>query len=299
MQLSVIIPNYNGIELLQKYLEANYRILEKEAPSNFEIIITDDHSKDGSADFISNLNLPNVRFITNPHERGFGSNCNNGARNADGELLFFLNNDVELTEGFLQPLIDKLSEERVFSVVPRILRKKDGLIESITTGVLAPGEIKTHSKNIPNKDPDLNHKVLWGCGAALLCKREFFLELGGFSDEFKIYYVEDTDLSVRAWRLGYQNWYVGRSVVIHDNSVTTKKEWKWKKRFIASRNGEIFQFKHLPKKEKTFRLRKLLGQHALRLNLFRLWVVASAYLSVPKNEPPYIFSVEQILDQLR
>lgn len=299
MLLSVIIPNYNGIKLLKEHLEANYRILEKEAPCNFEIIVTDDHSKDGSGAFVATLNLPNVRFLVNPDERGFGSNCNNGARNAAGKFVFFLNNDVALTEGFrLQPLIDKLSEEKVFSVVPRILRKKDNLIESLTSGTLVPGEIRAQSKNKSNKDPEANHKVLWGCGAALLCERELFFKLGGFADEFKIYYGEDIDLSLSAWRQGYQNWYVGQSTVTHDNSVTTKKEWKWKKRFIAGRNMSYFQYKHLPLEYRICRFRKKLAHFALRLNLFMMWVEVSAYLTLPKEEPHYVFSTEEVLNEL-
>lgn len=298
MRLSVIIPNYNGLALLQKYLESTYRILANELADDFEIIITDDHSRDGSDAFVASLRLPKVRFLTNPHERGFGSNCNNGARHARGEALFFLNNDIELKAGFFQPLLNKLAEQQVFSVVPQILRRRDNVIESLTSGILVPGEIKTRSKNISNKDPALNHRILWGCGAALMCKREIFLSLGGFSDEFKVYYVEDTDLSVKAWRMGYQNWYVGESIAIHDNSVTTQKDWKWKKRLIAGINGEIFQFKHLPEKDRQLRFRRLLGQHLRTLNLFRAWIVIAAYSSLRKNEPNYLFGIDEILREL-
>lgn len=298
MKLSVIIPNYNGLDVLRKYLPHTHRLLEQELPGEYEIIVTDDHSRDGSAAFVAGLNLPNVRFVANPNERGFGSNCNHGARSASGELLFFLNNDIELQAGFFPPLLAKIAEEKVFSVVPRIMRRKDQLVESLTSGRLVPGEISTQSKNKLNRDPTQNHPVLWGCGAALLCRRDLFLSLGGFSDEFKVYYVEDTDLSLKAWRMGYENWYVGQSVALHDNSATTKKEWKWKRRFIAGINGEIFQFKHLPEQEKRFRFHGLLKRHALRLNLFRLWTVIAAYLAVPKPDLPYRLGTEEVLRRL-
>jgi len=296
MLLSVILPNYNGRQLLESHFLLNYRVLEKEAGDDFEIIVTDDNSVDQSREFIEQLGLPNVRFLLNPGKRGFGSNCGHGAQNALGECLFFLNTDVVLTEGFLAPLMNKLNNEKVFSVVPKIIRESaNGMVESITTGSLSSCEIQLQFKNKFSKNPDLDHKVLWTCGAALLCKRELFFQLGGFSDEYNPYYVEDVDLSVTAWREGYENWHVGSSVVLHHHNSTTKKEWKPKKKFIHLRNLEIFNLKHMPKLERMACFKKKLIASLKRFDFYKVLALLLAYRALPKKERDYPYSFHDVL----
>lgn len=294
MLLSVILPNYNGSALLRRNLPDNYAMLAQEIGDDFEIVVSDDHSRDNSLAYLHTLGWPNMHITLHPGARGFGSNCNHGAQAAKGTLLFFLNTDVRLTAGCLAPLLAKVKEDVVFSVVPRIVRERDGHIESLNTAHLTQDEIKVQRSTA---SPDQNHPVLYSCGAALLCKRERFFELGGFSPEFKRYYIEDTDLSVKAWRNGYENWYVGSSTVLHEHSFTTCNEWKWLKRFFAQRNGELFQLKHLPPAARSRRLRRQIWRHLRRLNLYRLAVLLIAYSAIPKGET-YQHTISDVIVRL-
>ena len=300
MLFSVIVPNYNGRQLLESFFLANYHILKNEADSNFEVIVTDDNSTDHSREFIQQLDLPNVRFFLNPGKRGFGSNCGNGAHQASGKYLFFLNTDVVLTEGFLYPLIHKLEHEKVFSVVPKIIRESaNSIVESLTTGSVSNCQIQLQFKNKLNKNPDLDHKILWACGAALLCKRALFFELGSFPDEYNPYYVEDVDLSITAWRTGYENWYVGNSVVLHYHNSTTKKECKLKKNFIHLRNSEILNLKHLPKLQGMDCFKKKIIAALIRLNFYKAMALLLAYLKLPIHQREYLYDIHHALKEVQ
>ena len=239
MKLSVIIPTYNGEALLRQYLPDNLEILENDCGSNFEVILADDNSSDSSRDYIATLNKPYLNWLTNPGRRGFGSNCNNAVSKAKGEFIFFLNNDVALSTGTLSTLIKKLSlEPSFFGVVPPIFRpSENNRDEAPTAAKLSFWHIDFYHP----EPPLLPTPVLWGCGAAFVCRRSVFEELKGFFAGYEPYYTEDADLGMKAWRRGYQILYIPCAGVKHFHSSTIPKLEKQKALDqIRSRNRYLF-----------------------------------------------------------
>lgn len=248
IEVSIIIPSLEGLQLLKKNLLPTIGLLDEELSNNYEIIITDDGSTDGTIEWIGSLGLSQVRGIAHPPPRGFGSNCNFAVDQSKGRYLFFLNNDVQLIGPFFQNLLQIVSQDDVFAVVPNIYRPEEKIVESLTTGYFDGNELMLQFKNKHNFNEDMTHPVYWACGAAMLCSRELFMNLGGFASEFEPAYSEDVDLSLRAWRSGYTVWYAGGSKVKHWANSTTRKRWRRRKlRYLQTRNHIILNLKHIPK----------------------------------------------------
>ena len=120
-KVSIIIPHWNGIEVLSECLES----LAQTKYSNIEIIIVDNASTDGSSDWIA-INFPEVIVVNNNKNYGYAGGCNRGAQVATGDYLVFLNNDTIQDQGWLDPLVDFLNlNPTVAAVQPKILNYFD------------------------------------------------------------------------------------------------------------------------------------------------------------------------------
>ena len=115
--VSVVIPHWNGVEVLSECLES---LSETKYP-NMEIIVVDNASTDGSPDWVS-LNFPQVKLIENDRNYGYAGGCNRGAKVAEGEYLVFLNNDTIQDHHWLAGLADFMNlNSNVAAVQPKIL----------------------------------------------------------------------------------------------------------------------------------------------------------------------------------
>lgn len=119
--ISIVIPNYNGRELLERNLPFVYRALSTSGVTDYEIIIPDDASKDASVEFLRE-SYPAIQVITHSANKGFGGNSNSGIFKSDKELVLLLNSDVELTDGFFIPLMPYFDNQDTFGVMSRIIR---------------------------------------------------------------------------------------------------------------------------------------------------------------------------------
>jgi GT2 family glycosyltransferase len=117
--ISVVIPNYNGEQLLQKNLPLLYQALNT-ANLEYEIIIPDDASTDNSIHFLKN-NYPQIILVRNKTNSGFATNINSGIRKATKELVFLLNSDIELTPDYFLTLLPYFQDNKTFGVTGRII----------------------------------------------------------------------------------------------------------------------------------------------------------------------------------
>lgn len=202
--LSIIIVNYNS----RKYLERCLSALGKKigAEVNFETIVVNN----GPADELIGLveQFPFVNLLQNEKNDGFGGASNRGAAAARGKTLLFLNPDTELISGGISAILDKLEADRSIGIIGPKLLSSDGKTQEWIAG----------------KEPDLGRIVLnnlgfardrklwespelclvdWVAGTALFVRRELFSRLGGFDEDFFLYF-EDVDLCRRARLLGQQ-----------------------------------------------------------------------------------------------
>ncbi len=115
--VSIIIPHWNNYPILGECLES----LKNISYENFEIIVTDNASMDGSSDKIKQ-NFPDINLVENKTNEGFSGGCNRGATRANGEYLLFLNNDTTHANNWIEPLVKQLEQdESIAAIQPKIL----------------------------------------------------------------------------------------------------------------------------------------------------------------------------------
>ena len=220
---SVVIPNWNGRDLLERFLPS---VVEATAGcAENEIIVVDNASTDGSAEMLRQC-FPSVRVLALDRNLGFGGGSNLGLRSAKNDIEVLLNNDMRVEAGFLAPLLAPFADPRVFSVScqiffsdPRKRREETGLTQigwqhgRFRVGHRIDDRINT---SFPCAYPG---------GGSSAFDRHKFLSLGGFNSLLEPFYYEDTDLGYRAWKRGWLLFYEPRSVVFHEHRGTIGKRF--------------------------------------------------------------------------
>lgn len=221
---SVVIPNWNGKDLLEKYLPSVVTALEGH-PDN-EIIVVDNGSSDGSADFIRAA-FPRVKLVALAENLGFGGGSNAGFREARNDIVVLLNSDMRVAPDFLQPLLEGFADPLVFAVScqiffsdPARVREETGL----TQAWWQEGGLRVRHR-IDQAITDL-YPCFYGGGGSCAFDRAKFLELGGFDRLLEPFYLEDTDLGYMAWKRGWKVYYQPRSVVYHEHRGTIGKRFR-------------------------------------------------------------------------
>jgi GT2 family glycosyltransferase len=220
--ISVIIPNYNGRLLLPEILPALF-----EALSNVhlpcEIIITDDCSTDESIVFLQK-NYPAIILLQNETNKGFSPTINKGIYASKYAFLLLLNSDVKLTKDYFISLLPYFDDDKTFGVMGRIIGWDDNKIQDGGKYPAIHGvKIKTSGNYIPIKSKvDERFYSFYLSGANALVSRKKIIELGGFNELFAPFYIEDVELCLRAWRLGWKCYYEHNAICRHQTSVTIK-----------------------------------------------------------------------------
>jgi GT2 family glycosyltransferase/glycosyltransferase involved in cell wall biosynthesis len=216
--VSVVIPNWNGRELLAKYLPSVVEALAGN-PEN-EIIVVDNASTDGSADFLRER-LPAVRVLALDQNRGFGGGSNAGFAAARNDIVVLLNSDMRVDPEFLAPLVEGFRDPRVFAVSAQIfftdpnkVREETGLTE----GLWVNGRLRV--RHVLDERVRGLFPVFYAGGGSSAYHRQKFLELGGFDPLYEPFYLEDTDLGYLAWKRGWTVHYEPRSIVYHEHRGT-------------------------------------------------------------------------------
>jgi O-antigen biosynthesis protein len=241
---SVVIPNWNGRDLLEKYLPS---VIEAMAghPEN-EIIVVDNGSSDGSAEFVRAA-FPQVKLLALPANLGFGGGSNAGFRAARNRVVVLLNSDMRVAPDFLPPLLEGFGDPAVFAVAcqiffsdPQKVREESGL----TQAWWQDGALRVRHRI----DPAISD--LFPCfypgGGSSAFDREKFLELGGFDELLAPFYLEDTDLGYMAWKRGWKVFYQPRSVVYHEHRGTIGKRFREDQiQAVLKKNFLLFCWKNI------------------------------------------------------
>jgi GT2 family glycosyltransferase len=216
VRTSIIIVNYNGGEQVLDCL----RSLQADQRSDYEIIVVDNGSTDGSPERIESEFL-DVQVICALANLGFGGGNNLGAHYAKGEYLAFLNQDTRVEPGWLNALIAALQDDpSVGMVTSKILLMDDpSRINTCGNDIHISGLTLCRGMGHPATEFESLEEVDAVSGAAFAMRRALFEELGGFDEDFFLY-LEDTDLSLRARLAGWHIFYVHGSLVYHDYRLT-------------------------------------------------------------------------------
>jgi len=247
---AIVIPNWNGRDLLEKYLPSVVAAAERVAGS--EVIVVDNGSTDGSAAFVAER-FPQVRVVALEKNLGFGGGSNAGFRAARHDVVVLLNSDMRVEPGFLQPLLDGFTDAHVFSVScqiffsdPNKVREETGLTEFWWER----GNLRVRHR----AEPTIRelYPCAYGGGGSCAYDRRKFLGLGGFDELLAPFYLEDTDLGYMAWKRGWKNLYQPASVVYHEHRGTIGRRFSeayiqgvLKKNFLLFTWKNIHQWRRL------------------------------------------------------
>ncbi len=220
---SIIVLNWNGRNLLQESLPALERAVEY-TKKNHSILVVDNGSSDGSLAWLRH-NHPHIQVLSLNKNLGFGEGNNRGVEAALHDIVVLVNNDMIVAQDFLPPLLEAFSDPQVFAVSSQILFPEDKRQEE--TGNTHAGFHwgRLHLSHQPIESHHYRREtlpVLWAGGGSSAFHRRRFLELGGFSSLFSPCYLEDTDLSYRAWRRGWKILLAAQSKVLHKHRSSSK-----------------------------------------------------------------------------
>lgn len=220
MNISIIIPTFNGKNLLEKNLPFVTNAANNYHEGVVEIIIVDDFSSDDSVSFLQN-NYSRIKIIKNNEHSGFAKNCNLGVEKSTGEIIILLNNDVSPEKDFLEPLITHFSDPLVFAVgcLEKSFQNGHEILSGKSIGYFKKGLV-WHDRAPDQLTAGVTFWVAGGSGA--FCKT-IWEKLNGFDESYKPFYWEDIDLSYRAQKTGHKVIFEPKSIVVHNHESTIGK----------------------------------------------------------------------------
>ncbi len=237
-KLSVVILNWNGKNLLETFLPSVV------AYSNVaDVYVADNASTDDSISFVKE-NFPTVKIIQNKANAGYAKGYNDALQHVDTDFYCLLNSDVEVTEHWLDPILETFQNEPNTAIIqPKLLdynRKNHFEYAGAAGGFIdkygypyCRGRIFDTIEQDKGQYKDAS--IFWASGACLFIRSDVFKELNGFDEAFFAHF-EEIDLCWRAFNLGYNAKYVSNSTVYHVGGATLKNT-NPKKTYLNFRNS--------------------------------------------------------------
>ena len=253
MRTSIVILNWNGAEYLQKFLPV---LVENTQIPDVEIVIADNASTDDSLSILEK-NFPTVRIIALEENYGFASGYNKALWQLKADYFVLLNSDVEVSAGWLQPLLSYMkTHENVAACQPKIrsYNKKEyfeyagasgGFIDKFGYPFCRGRMLGKTEKDYGQYDDTVN--VFWATGACLMIRSEVFFAVNGFDTNF-FAHMEEIDLCWRLRGRSYELVCIPQSVVYHVGGGTLNTESPYKT-YLNYRNNLLMLYKNLPDNE--------------------------------------------------
>lgn len=248
-RVAVVILNWNGRFFLEKFLPSVYN----SSYPNTEFVLGDNASNDDSISFVED-NYPSIRVIRNTENLGFAGGYNAILEQVEADYYVLLNSDVEVTESWIEPVIDYLeSHPQVAAAQPKIkaYHAKAQFEHAGAAGGYLDGFgypfCRGRLFDVVEEDQgqyDDNREVFWASGAALFIRSAVWKEAAGFDADF-FAHMEEIDLCWRLKRMGYGVAYVGAATVYHVGGGTLSTS-NPKKTYLNFRNNLVMLQKNLP-----------------------------------------------------
>ncbi len=281
--VAIVILNWNGRHYLQQFLPSVLSTYY----DNYRIIVADNASTDESISFIKN-NFPLIEIIRLKKNFGFAKGYNEALKEVEADYYVLLNSDVEITPGWLGPMINLLEQDIDHAACqPKILtfkNKKQFEYAGAAGGWLdaygypfARGRVFDICEEDRGQYDDVS-EVFWASGAAFVIRSKVFHQLGGF-DEYFFAHQEEIDLCWRLQLNGYKIFCCPQSVVYHVGGGTLPRG-NSKKTFLNFRNNQIMLAKNLPSNERWWKI-------PLRILLDNV----SAFKGLLSGDPGYFLAI--------
>lgn len=254
MKIAVVILNWNGAALLQKFLPSVIAFSEEA-----DIYVADNASTDDSI-IVLKSEFPSVKIIQNNANFGFAQGYNEALKFVDADVFALVNSDIEVTQNWLQPIIETFKNETETAIIqPKILDYKNK--DCFEYAGAAGGFIDKYGYpfcrgrifDILEKDfgqYDDSCEIFWASGACFFIRGSVFKNLNGFDADF-FAHQEEIDLCWRAFNKGYKVKYISSSKVYHVGGATLR-QGNPQKTFLNFRNSLLMLVKNLPKNQLLF-----------------------------------------------
>ncbi|MGO9481221.1 MAG: glycosyltransferase [Candidatus Kryptoniota bacterium] len=220
--VSIILLVYNKLEFSRRCIQSIFANVKYK---NYEIVVTDNGSSDGTQEFMTDLvkRFEKIKYVRNQSNLGFVGGNNNGVAAASGKYIILLNNDTIVNEGWLESLVDLAVKTPDCGVVGSKLIYPDGRLQEAGGIIFSDGNGWNYGRWMNPDDPKYNfvREVDYVSGASLMVRRDLWEEIGGFDVRYSPAYYEDTDLCFAIRNLGYRVYYQPRSSVFHYEGVTS------------------------------------------------------------------------------
>jgi len=216
--VSIVIPAHNKVEVT--YL-ALCSLLVAYNKASFEVIVVDDASSDETAElekFVSGITV-----LHNELPQRFIRACNRGAQEAKGKYIVLLNNDVEVTSGWLDELIDAFGRFDNVGMAGSKLLYPNGQLQDAGGIIWGSGNPWNYGNQQNPEEPRFSYarQADYLSGAAMMVRADIWREVGGLSSYMEPMYFEDTDFAFKIRDAGYTTWFVPSSIVYHYEGMTS------------------------------------------------------------------------------
>ena len=279
MEVSVVIPNFNGIAFLDSVLAS----LEGQTLSNFEVILVDNGSTDGSCSFVT-ANYPWVHLIELSENFGFCGAVNAGIRAAKAPYVLLLNNDTEVKEDFVEEMLAAIRRHKnAFSCGARMVQYHDrDRLDDVGNYYCALGWSFARGRGKDIHAYETEDKIFSACAGAAIYRKKI-LEKIGYFDEEHFAYLEDTDIGYRARIYVYENWYAPKAIVYHVGSGTSGSRYNQFKTRYSSRNNIYLIYKNMPLLQIILNLPFLAAGFLIKFLFFAIKGMGKEYAAGIKN----------------
>ena len=276
-KVTIIIPNYNGL----KFMEPCFKALRAQSDQNFELLVVDNGSTDGSVKWLEDHEIPSIFLEENT---GFSGAVNIGIRESVTPYVILLNNDTEPQPDYVKEMVKAIERSpKIFSVSSKMIQLyHKELMDDAGDMYSVLGW--AYQRGVGQKSSGYQKacRVFSACAGAAIYRREVFDEIGGF-DEDHFAYLEDIDVGYRAKICGYENWYCPKAVVYHVGSGTSGSKYNSFKVKLAARNNLYLNYKNMPLLQLILNFLPILAGMAVKYMFFRRIGFAPDYIEGVKE----------------
>jgi GT2 family glycosyltransferase len=240
LELSIVIPCFNGVEYTAMCLES----IARHTPEPHEVILVDNGSTDGTGDYFAGIHDGEGALIRNPRNQGFGMACNQGLAVAEGRRVMVLNNDTIVTAGWFTAMNAALERDPSIGVAVPRSNHVGGLqiLGPVGYGGAPSAELDAFGAERNTALAGAGRVAARVTGLCMTFRREVIETVGGFDPVFRLGNFEDDDYSLRTRLAGYALWICDDSYIHHFGHrtfATLPEEY----RELLEENGRRFQAK--------------------------------------------------------